>query len=69
MTYTPIDLVMDTAREFDQEVDDLTADAILWEETGFPGFFMGDPEVTLRRQVARYFIGRVDVSGRTGTDQ
>ena len=31
---------------------------ILWEWTGFPGFFHGDPETCCREQLHEYFQGK-----------
>lgn len=56
---TGIELVQQIAKEHGTTVNKDTADMILWEHTGFPAFFMGDPEVELRNQIHEYF-GRED---------
>jgi hypothetical protein len=59
MTYT------DLVKEYFPEVDDATADAILWARTGFPAFFRGDPEAVMREQLkeAREDMLRVTATG------
>lgn len=59
MGETVLDLAIDTAAEFGLTIIPEHADYVLWEHTGFPGFFCGDPEVALRRQLAAHFIGVV----------
>jgi len=44
-------------REVDPALTDAQADYILWEHTGFPSFFDGDPEETLIRQLQEYRDG------------
>ena len=44
---TPLELV----REYFPDVDDYRAGYILWNYTGYPGFFTGDPETCLRDQL------------------
>ena len=53
------DVVKSVAQEFDRTVTDADIDYILWEHTGFPAFFDGDPEECVRRQVKEYFESQV----------
>lgn len=50
-----IELVQETAKEFDIKLTSSEADYILWEETGFPAFFDGDPETCCREQLRKFF--------------
>lgn len=52
---TPIDLVKVIGAEWGFDVDDASADWILWERTGFPGFWKGPALWCLGAQVQRYF--------------
>ena len=58
---TGIELV----REYFPDVDDATADAILWARTGYPAFFRGDAETYFRKQLeeAREDMIRVTATG------
>ena len=42
---------LDIAREYFPNADDATLDFFLWEYTGFPSFWGGDPGTVLRRQL------------------
>ena len=44
----------DLVREFFPDADDRTVEAILWEKTGYPSFFAGDPETVCRAQLTLY---------------
>lgn len=55
LTWT--DVVNAVAHEFGLWFTDYEANALLWEHTGFPGFFMGDP-VTIASQQLRDYFGR-----------
>ena len=41
-------------REFFPDATDRDVDFILWEKTGFPAFWDGEPEESLRRQLDQY---------------
>jgi hypothetical protein len=46
--------VGEIVREFFPDADDEEVETILWSETGWPGFWAGDPETCLRGQLASY---------------
>ena len=52
---TWIELVRDEAKKLKRTVTDEQADYILWEHTGFPEFWQGDPETCCREQVREFF--------------
>ena len=37
-------------------IDDSTLDYLIWNETGFPSFWIGDPETCLREQLQAALI-------------
>ena len=39
-------------------IDVHTCEYILWEHTGYPGFFLGDPQRALEAQIRAYLAGR-----------
>lgn len=41
----------DIAKEYFPQATDEQIDFILWEYTGFPAFWNGDPETCLRKQL------------------
>lgn len=51
---TNTEFVQSVGRAVGVELTDDEADYILWEETGFPCFFDGDPVTVLRQQVTAY---------------
>lgn len=46
------------ASEFGLALNDRDADYLLWEETGFPEFFIGDPVATCANQLRSAFRRR-----------
>ena len=48
-------LVKDVAGDYGRTVTDDEAAFILWNHTGFPGFFQGDPLETCAKQIDHYF--------------
>lgn len=46
--------IAEIAREYFPEASDLELEGIVWERTGFPCFFEGEPELSLRRQLAAF---------------
>ena len=49
-------IAQEEATKLEVVLDDAALDYILWEETGWPAFFEGDPEVTLRKQLQTALI-------------
>lgn len=45
-------------REYVPDATDDQASHILWNFTGYPCFFDGDPETVLRRQLAEFAAGK-----------
>lgn len=50
----------DIVRDYFPDATDAECDYILWEHTGFPGFFRGDPEAELRGQLVAYAAERAN---------
>lgn len=46
--------IADIAREYFPEASDSELEGIVWERTGFPCFFEGEPESCLREQLAAF---------------
>lgn len=59
-SYTWLDLAKDVGREFGITLDDKQADYMLWNHTGFPSFWKGDPIEECRAQLRAAFK-RVDL--------
>lgn len=55
---TWLDLVHEVTHEYNLSISDDFADSLLWNETGFPGFFHGDPVNTCARQLREAFQAR-----------
>ena len=51
---TWLEVCKDEAKKAGVELTDKQADTVLWEFTGFPSFFDGDPEECVRRQVREW---------------
>jgi len=47
---SPLEIV----RDYFPEADDGFAECVLWERTGWPAFWSGDPEECLRRQLQEF---------------
>lgn len=63
---TGIDLVREVAAEFGQDVGDDAAGSILWNYTGYPHFFDGDPDPVecFRDQLREYFADPAGTDAR-----
>lgn len=59
-SYTWLDLAKEVGKEFGKTLNDKQADYMLWEHTGFPSFFSGDPIEQCREQLRAAFR-RVDL--------
>lgn len=55
MSGTWVDLVHKVAKEHGQRVSEAEADHILWEHTGFPSFWEGDPRSHFTAQLHEFF--------------
>lgn len=55
---TWLELVHEVAYEHGVSVTDVEADSLLWNETGFPGFFHGEPVNTCACQLREAFCRR-----------
>lgn len=49
-------MVSDIVREYFPKANDWEVNFIIWEKTGYPEFFSGDPETCLRQQLRQYAI-------------
>lgn len=55
---TWLDLARSVAWEFGIDLSYADADYVLWEHTGFPSFWEGDPMECAVKQMRTYFAGR-----------
>lgn len=49
---------LELIREYFPDASWEEADSILWEFTGWPGFFDGDPETVLREQLGKFWCAQ-----------
>lgn len=52
---TFLDIAREVAAEFRLVLTDHAAMDVLWEYTGYPSFWRGDPEAECRRQLREHF--------------
>lgn len=55
---TVVDLVNSIAWNFGENLTEREAMSVVWNHTGFPSFFLGEPEACMALQVWEYFVAQ-----------